>query len=249
MSPSNEAPAAEPRRLGSYTTAKVTAGRVERLEQHVARLRRDAARLDLPPPPARDVERCFLEAAREAFGRGDGILRIEWSRGPGKRPALFATSRAFDPRPDRWRAATSGAIHPGPGGRANTKFVDVPAWDHGREEVVTSGLDEVLLFDAEGFLVEGSHSNLLVVTQAGALTTPALALGGVEGIGLAVVRHGHRDVLEARLDRDAVEQARELMCVNAVRGVVPLVELNGRPVGLGTPGPVARRLGAAFGTR
>ena len=249
MSPSIEAPAAEPRRLVSYTTAKVTAGRVERLEQHVARLRRDAVRLHLPAPPARDVERCFLEAARQAFGRGDGIVRVEWSHEPGRSPALLAKPRAFDPRPDRWRAATSSAIHPGPADRANTKFVDVPAWDRGREEVASSAYDEVLLFDADGFLVEGSHSNLLAMTEAGALVTPDLSLGGVEGLGLAVVRHGRRDLREAHLDREAVTSVRELMCVNAVRGVVPVVELDGRPVGDGEPGPVSRRLGAVFGRR
>ena len=87
------------------------------------------------------------------------------------------------------------------------------------------------------------------MTEAGALVTPELALGGVEGLGLAVVRHGRRDLREARLDREAVLNVRELMCVNAVRGVVPIVEFDGRPVGDGQSGPVSRRLGAVFGRR
>ncbi len=249
MGPSNEAPRAEPRRLGSYTTAKITAGRVERLEQHVARLRRDAERLGLPLPPAREAERCLLEAARAAFADGDGILRLEWSALPDGTPELRTRPRPFAPLPDRWRAAIASAIHPGPDGRANTKHVDVPAYDRAREEVASRGVEEVLLFDAEGFLVEGSRSNLLVLTADGDLVTPALALGGVEGLGLAVLRHGRREVREARLTRDDVENAREVMSVNAVRGVVPIVEIEGRPVGDGTPGPVSRRLGAAFGRR
>lgn len=246
MCPSTEAPAAEPRRLGSYTTAKVTTGRVERLEQHVARLRRDAVRLALPRPPARDAERLVLETARAEFGRGDGIIRLEWSHRPGQAPALRATPRAFVRLPTRWRAARSRATHPGPARRANTKHVDVPAYDQGRDEVASSEIQEVLLFDADGFLVEGSRSNLLVVTEDGRLVTPALALGGVEGLGLEVVRHGRSDVREAHLTRDDVAKARELMSVNAVRGVVPIVELDGRAVAEGEPGPHSAALNAIF---
>lgn len=246
MSPSNEAPAAEPRRLGSYTTAKVHAGRVERLEQHVARLRRDAARLDLPLPPAREVEALLLATASSAFERGDGIVRIEWSHLPDAPPALQAKPRAFNPLPSTWRAATSKATHPGPEFRANTKYVDVPAYDLSREEVASSEVEEVLLFDAQGWLVEGGNSNFVVVTEAGDPVTPAYALGGVEGLGLTVLRHGRSELREARLDHDAVARAREVMSVNAVRGVVPIIEIDGRPVGAGAPGPVAKRLSAAF---
>ncbi len=248
MSPSTEAGASEPRRLGSYTTAKVSAGRIERLEQHVARLRRDAGRLGLPLPPSQDVERVFLESARETFGRGDGIVRVEWSHLPDESPELFAIPRAFNPLGDTWRAIVSKTTHPGPEFRANTKYVDVSAYDLGREEVASSEIDEVLLFDADGFLVEGSHSNFLVVTDAGHLVTPAYALGGVEGLGLTIVRHG-QDIAEARLTREDVANARELMSVNAVRGVVPILELDGRRIGDGQPGPRARTIGAIFRAR
>ena len=65
-----------PRRFGSYTTARVSAGRVERVERHVRRLQRDAARLGLPPPDATQTEHLLLETARRAFGPGDGIVRV-----------------------------------------------------------------------------------------------------------------------------------------------------------------------------
>ncbi|MEM9175760.1 MAG: aminotransferase class IV [Myxococcota bacterium] len=248
MRPSNEAPGAEPRRLGSYTTAKVSAGRVERIELHVARLRRDAERLGLPPPDARAVERLFLESARATFGRGDGIIRVEWSCREGEAPALEARPRPFVPLGDAWRAVTAETIHPGPERRANTKFVDVGAYDRGRAQVASSDVDEVLLFDADGFLVEGSHSNVLVVTQAGHLVTPALPLGAVEGLGMQVLRHG-RSIEEARLRASDLASAREILCVNAVRGVVPLCELDGRALALPEDGGMAARLSSVFGGR
>ena len=250
MSQSNEASAESPRRLGSYTTARVTRGRVERVERHAGRLRRDAARLGLPQPERVEIERVFLEAAEQAFGRGQGIVRVEWSHLPGEPPELTVITRPLGDRGDRWRAATSEAIHPGPGERANTKHVDVEAYDRGRAEVHQGHVDEVLLFDESGLLVEGCHSNLLVVTGSGDVMTPDLALGGVEGLGLSIVRENHPEIGSARLRRADLDAARELMSVNAIRGVVPIVELDGRRVGHGNgegegaPGPWARKLGA-----
>jgi branched-subunit amino acid aminotransferase/4-amino-4-deoxychorismate lyase len=49
-----------------------------------------------------------------------------------------------------------------------------------------------------------------------------------------------------KLDENDVASARELMSVNVVRGVVPIVEFAGRPIADGQPGPWARRLRNLF---
>lgn len=246
MSASNETPGSVPRRFGSYTTARVTRGRVERLERHAGRLRRDAARLGLPLPARVEIERLFLDTAARAFGRDGGIVRVEWSRLPAEEPALQALARPLGDRGESWRVGTSRATHPGPGSRANTKYVDVEAYDQGRAEVHEGRYDEVMLFDGEGFLVEGCHSNFIVVTEDGHVVTPDLALGGVEGLGLTILREGHPEIAFARLRLEDLVAARELMSVNAVRGVVPIVERDGHPVGPGRPGPWAQRLAPAL---
>ena len=124
--------------------------------------------------------------------------------------------------------------------------MDVQAYDLGRAEVHEGRYDEVLLFDEDGLLVEGCHSNFLVVTEAGDVVTPDLALGGVEGLGLSIVRENHPEIGFARLRAEDLDSARELMSVNAVRGVVPIVELDDRAIGDGEPGPWAARLGAGL---
>lgn len=247
MSDSNEASEGSPRRLGSYTTARVTGGRVERVERHARRLRRDAERLGLPPPERADVERGLREAARQAFGWGDGIVRIEWSRLAAEPPQLITSTRPLGADSDRWSAITSKATHPGPGLRANTKHVAVDAYDRGRAEIEQSGCDEALLFDEAGCLVEGARSNLIVVTESEQIMTPAFALGGVEGLGLSVLLETHPEIKQARLTREDLASAREILAVNAVRGVVAIIELDGASVGTGRPGPEAARLGAPFG--
>ncbi len=246
----NESP---PARFGSYTTARVSSGRVERVERHVERLRRDAARLGLPLPDRLATETLLLETAREAFGRGDGIVRIEWSRtgsspesGTVPRPGFRTETRPIGKEPDRWRAVTSKAVHPGPGERRNTKFVGVEAWDLARAEVRERSVDEVLLFDPDGFLVEGSRTNILLVDAAGRLSTPDPELGAVEGIGLSLVREDHPELRFVRVTYDCVRSARELLAVNCVRGIVPITELDGAPISKGEPGPWAGRLRPIF---
>ena len=252
MSNPTEASGALPRRLGSYTTARIRSGRVERLERHAGRLRRDAGRLGLPLPSRVEIERVFLETAKQAFGRGDGIIRVEWSQPPSlgveqaPAPKLIATPRPIGSVPNRWRAASSTAIHPGPEFRANTKCVDVSAYDVGRAEVREASFDEVLLFDAAGILVEGAHSNFVVVPENGTVVTPDPALGPVEGLGLTILRESFPEIAFAELRLEDIESAREFMSVNAVRGVVPILELNGKPIGNGEPGPWTRRLSAPF---
>lgn len=206
-------------------------------------------RLELPPPDRATIEARSVEAARRDFGRGDGILRIEWSRASEKdaAPELILVPREVGPEPTHWRAADSTAVHPGPGRRNNTKFVDVAAYDRAREEVRASDLDEMLIYDADGLLVEGGRSNFLVVTESGRVVTPDLALGAVEGLGLTIVRESRPEIAFARLTRTDVEAARELMSVNAVRGVVPILECNGRTVGDGRAGPWSTRLRSIFG--
>jgi len=233
-------------RFGSYTTARVTGGRVERAERHAARLCRDAARLGLPQPRRIEVEALLIRSARSAFGAGDGILRIEWSRVGDASPELMAIPRALGPEPDRWRAGISKATHPGPGQRHNTKHVNVAAYDLARAEVDQSQFDEVLLFDSDGLLVEGGRSNFILVTSSGRLVTPALELGAVEGLGLTIVLENRPEIHFAKLTQKDIASAQELMSVNSVRGVVPIVELDGRPVADGQPGPWSRRLRNLF---
>ena len=227
----------------------MTGGRVERVERHARRLSRDAGRLDLPLPNLREIELLFNETAAATFGRGDGIVRVEWSQAKGASPELIATPRPVGAEPAVWRAATSKATHPGPEYRRNTKYVSVQAYDIARAEVEEGDLNEVLLFDNDAFLVEGGRSNFLLVTNDGRLQAPAPELGAVEGLGLTILTESLPEIELTRISHDNVQNARELMSINIVRGVIPIVELDGRNVADGQPGPWAERLNACFENR
>lgn len=219
---------------------------MERLERHARRLRRDAERIGLPPPDARAVEAACLETAARAFPRSDGIVRVAWSAAPGERPALEVGARALGAERRRWRAIVAAEVHPGPGERHNAKVVGVHAIEASRRRLAEAEADEALLLDADGRLVEGSRSNLILVDREGSLLTPALSLGPVEGLGLEIVRGSLPTLREAEIRREALGEARELLAVNVVRGVVPIVRVDDAAIGSGEPGPWSARLRPIF---
>ena len=92
------------RPTGCYTTARVSAGRIERLERHAGRLRRDAARLSLPLPDRRAIEHSPGPSSAPSSVHGDGVLRIEWVTEGDAQPALRASTRPLGPDPRTWRA-------------------------------------------------------------------------------------------------------------------------------------------------
>jgi branched-subunit amino acid aminotransferase/4-amino-4-deoxychorismate lyase len=237
-------PAGMHRRPGCYTTARVAGGRPWLAERHVARLRRDAARLGLPPPSEAECRRALADGAARAGGRGEGILRLELRAGEDGRARLWVTARPLGSDPLQWTALSAPLLHGGPGPAPGVKLLGRPDLEAARRAAREAGADEALLFDAEGRLVEGARSSLVVVTEEGAWRTPPLGRGGVAGLAREIALGGLAGLEEADVSRGELVRAREIVALNAVRGARPIVRLDGAPVGPGRPGPLAGRLAA-----
>ena len=207
------------------------------LARHVRRLRRDAAALGLAQPEESDCERTLAEAAAAAFGAGDGIVRLEWR---GSR--LVGRPRALGEEPETWSAVLASTLHPGRSVTAGVKGIDLPHVARAREEARAAGADEAILLDAQGRVVEGARTNLVIALADGAVVTPPLARGAVAGLAREIVLEGARSIREADLGRDEILAAREVVATNAVRGARPIVAIDGEPLGDGRPGPLARYL-------
>lgn len=109
-----------------------------------------------------------------------------------------------------------------------------------RRELDAMGLDEALVQDSEGWVVEGVASNLFLV-RGGELCTPRIEVAGIRGVLRGAILHeaaarGHR-VVEANFGPDDFLAADEVFFCNSVIGVRPLRRLAAREW---TPGPVTR---------
>lgn len=205
----------------------------------IARWVRDAAALELPPIDPDQARHAYTALAEHAFGRaGTGILRLEARR---KGPWLGAT-RAVGEEAATWIAALADVVHPGIQAAPGVKRADLPALQAARDERARRGVDEVLLADAEGRIVEGARSNLVIVSAEGDLLTPPLARGGVAGVAREILVEALPELLERDLRRAELLRAAELVAINAVRGARPIVSLDDRPVADGAAGPWASRL-------
>ncbi len=226
---------------GCYTTARVRAGEVHLEARHVQRLLRDARALALGEVDADAARRALRELAEAAFGDGDGIVRLQASRDAAGRVRLVATARPLGDDPREWTAICAAQRHDGvvvPGG---PKLTHRPTLALAEQAARRAGVQEALLFDGEGRLVEGTRTNAIVATERGDLLTPPLARGGVAGIARAIALERVPELREGDVAADDLFGAGEIVAVNAVRGARSIATLDGRRIG-GSERPVCARL-------
>jgi len=116
------------------------------------------------------------------------------------------------------------------------------------QEALNDGYDEALLLDTEGFVAEGSGENIFIVRN-GILYTPELT-SALEGITRETVIQLAKDegleIREKRITRDEVYVADEAFFTGTAAEVTPIRELDNRPIGSGTRGPVTEKLQSLY---
>lgn len=112
------------------------------------------------------------------------------------------------------------------------------------QEALTDGYDEALLLDNEGYVAEGSGENIFVIRN-GVIYTPDLT-SALDGITRNTIMHLAKDigveVIERRITRDEVYIADEAFFSGTAAEVTPIRELDNRPIGNGSRGPITEKL-------
>ncbi len=224
------------------TTGRIVAGRVRFAEYHERRLRRDAAQQGLGALPAGLCVRALEELGQAIFGKATGIVRVEAARGKDDGLHVIARARVLGAEPRIWTALRASFDHEGPTASAGAKLADRPLYERGRADAKAAGVDEALLFDPVGRLVEGCRTNIFFVAADGSLCTPPLERGAVRGIARDVALARIHEIQERDLGREEILHCAELIAVNAVRGATPIGTLDGARIGSGTAGPGTNKL-------
>lgn len=115
-------------------------------------------------------------------------------------------------------------------------------------EALDDGYDEALLLDVDGYVSEGSAENFFLVKN-GVIYTPDLT-SALDGITRKTVVTLAQDlgfeVREKRITRDEVYVADEAFFTGTAAEVTPIRELDRRPIGTGTRGPITQQLQALY---
>jgi D-alanine transaminase len=245
---------------GIYEFTAVLDGRLVDSASHLARFERSAAGLGIALPRSvaeiEEIQRALI--ARNALDQG-GIY-FQLTAGPAERdflavathPTLFLFTQAGEIL-DKPTARTGIAVKTLPDprwARRDLKTIMLLGQVLAKREAAAAGAQEAWLVDPEGFVTEGASSSALIVTVDGTLVTrpdsPDILPGCTRKAVLAIAaRDGVR--VEQRLFTVAeAHAAREAILTSASNFVLPVVTIDGRPVGDGRPGPIAARLRALY---
>jgi branched-chain amino acid aminotransferase len=118
-----------------------------------------------------------------------------------------------------------------------------------KREALRLGFDEGIMLDADGRVAEGTGENIFVVYR-GQLHTPPLDMPILPGITrdavITLARETGLPLVEQAFTRDMLYTASEVFLTGTASEVTPVREIDARPVGDGTPGPITRKLQELF---
>jgi branched-chain amino acid aminotransferase len=117
-----------------------------------------------------------------------------------------------------------------------------------KKEAISSGYDEALLLDTEGYVSEGSGENIFIVRNGVLKTTPLTSIleGITRGSIITIAKDLKIEVMEERFTRDEVYIADEAFFTGTAAEVTPIRELDGRRIGDGKRGKITKKLQSIF---
>ena len=242
---------------GVFEAMRFEDGAIYQLDEHVRRLMRSSAAIDLhcPVPPERLSslirEVCLASNAPEGnalvfLGRGPGGFTLDMRECP--EPSLYIVVKRFARKPESfWEIGVSAVrtrIPAKQGWMSQIKSVNYLPNVLMKKDAVDQGADYPLCFDGEGFLAEGSTENAVLVDANGVFVVPELknALMGTtlkRAMNLAAT---FMDVATRPVPEAELHACREIILLGTSIDAVGVVRYNGRTVGDGRPGSVSRRL-------
>ena len=242
-----------------YEVIPVYGGQPFLLDAHLDRLERSLKELRIRNPHNRVEWASVITGLVGRNGGGNLAVYLQVSRGadverdhafPGDHvaPTVFGMVTAMkEPNPDT--AGIRAITRPDQRwGRCDIKSTALLANVLARQEAREAGAGEVLLL-RNGELSEGSASSVVIVEDGALVRRPAgpeVLPGTTTDAVFVVARKRGLRCRDETIPEERLRRADEIWIAAATRGVVPVVALDGKPVGSGKPGPVWRQLAAAF---
>jgi D-alanine transaminase len=244
---------------GVYEVCEVRGGRLVDERRHGARLDRSLNELRISRPMSAAALSVVLRETVRRNRVRDGIVYLQITRGvarrdfpfpqAGTRPSVVVTARSIDRTRLEQLAAEGIAVVTMPDirwQRVDIKSVALLANVLAKQTARDHSAREAWLVDAQGRVTEGASSNAWIVSRDGTLITHPLGRDILPGITRSVVIEvikGQGLSFEERpFTVEEAYGAREAFVTSASQIVMPVVSIDGRPVGNGAPGLVAGAL-------
>lgn len=242
---------------GVYEVVKVVDGRLCDLDRHLDRLGRSLEALAIPWPMSRAALVGVIRATLRRNHLRQALVYLQVDRGVAPRnhlfprathPSLIVTVRraSFPKAAELAHGVAVVTLPDERWKRCDVKSISLLANVLARQKGAEAGCREVWLYDANGFVTEGSSSNAFIVDREGCLVTRPLGpeiLGGVtRSVVLELARDAGIQVVERAFTVEEAYSAREAFLTSTSSLVLPVTRIDERPVANGMPGSISGKL-------
>jgi D-alanine transaminase len=246
-----------------YEVCEVRGGKLIDRRRHFERLQRSLSELRIELPMSLKALAIVLHELVARNRIGYGLVYLQISRGVARRdlafpqteiaPTVVATARSLNLVRGETQAKAGIAVVSAPDdrwGRVDIKTVGLLPNALARQSAIDKGAREAWLVDRDGAVTEAASANAWIVTKDGKLVTRhadhAILRGITRTVTMEVAKAHGLSFEERGFKLDEAYAAREAFITSATQIVMPVVRIDGRPVGDGKPGPVATALRREF---
>lgn len=249
---------------GVFEGIRVYSRKVFELDAHIKRLYESALAIRLTIPMTKTEMVAAIETTVKANGIADGYIRLVVTRGIGclglnpfncQTSSVIIIASTIQLYPDelyekgmRVISATTVRNHPlaiPPQVKSLNYLNNILA----KIEALDSNVPEAIMYNHEGYVAEATGDNVFIVRN-GVVCVPPVQAGSLEGVTRAVVMRLARkeglEVVEKNLTRCDLYICDECFLTGSAAEVIGVVEIDGRAIGDGKPGPITRRLREKF---
>ncbi len=249
---------------GVFEGIRSYSGRVFRLDAHVDRLYDSARGIHLVIPMTKAAMAEAVVNTLKANGLRDAYIRLIVTRGAGSLgldprrttdPQVIIITDSISLYPEELyehglKIVTAGTMRNHPAAlNPRIKSLNYLNSILAKIEGTNAGCLEALMLNHKGEVSECTGDNIFVVRK-GELHTPSIDAGILEGITreavIELARKAGITVVERTMDRQDIYTADECFLTGTAAEVIPVVELDGRSIGPGKPGPITHDLRERF---
>ncbi|WP_337995689.1 D-amino-acid transaminase [Oleispirillum naphthae] len=239
-----------------YEVTAVVGGKLVDYAGHAARLQRSIGEVGIVCPLNADD---LLAVHREIVKRNalnEGLIYLQISRGAADRDfhypenpkptlSLFTQSKKVLDNPNYATGISVITVPDIRWGRRDIKTVQLLAPSMAKMEAQKHDADDAWLYE-DGFITESTSSSAHIVNAQGTLITRQLSTRILHGITrrsiLDLAREAGISVEERPFTVEEAKAAKEAFITSATQFAIPVVRIDGQPVGDGKPGPVGKKL-------
>jgi D-alanine transaminase len=244
-----------------YEVVAIVDGHFVDGEGHLDRLERSLGEIQLAMPMSRSALHAALAEVAQRNAVTEGLVYWQVTRGVAERDFAFPAP-GTPPTMVAWARATPLVAHPKAAAgataitvpdlrwkRRDIKSISLLAQVLAKQEARAAGVFEAFMIDDDGYLTEGGSSSTFIIKDGALVTTPLghdILPGITRARTFALAKGRGIPIVERRIHREELYAADEVFLTAATAFVLPVVTIDGKTIGDGTPGRISTQLRAAY---